>query len=224
MEKGWTAVLKEEFYKPYMIALKAFLEKEDYYPPKELIFNAFCQTPFSDVKVVIMGQDPYHGEGQAEGLSFSVREGVKIPPSLHNIFQELADDLHLPISNSGSLLKWAKQGVLLLNAILTVRKNEPLSHHGKGWEIFTDRVVEILIERRDPIVFMLWGRAAKEKVLRVKNSHHLLLEAAHPSPYSARSGFFGCRHFSKANEFLKKNGKAPIDWSLTNCSPEINVS
>ncbi|MGE0670996.1 MAG: uracil-DNA glycosylase, partial [Parachlamydiales bacterium] len=169
------------------------------------------------VKVVIMGQDPYHGVGQAHGLSFSVPCGVRCPPSLKNIFAELKDDLNIPISQDGCLSKWAKQGVLLLNATLTVRAGEPRSHYGKGWERFTDAIVSKLIQRDDPIVFILWGKSAQEKcenILQHEKKGHAVLTAAHPSPYSAHSGFFGCRHFSKTNKFLEKWGKAPIDWRL----------
>lgn len=224
MDASWLELLQGEFEKPYMKNLEAFLAKEiasgaTIFPPFEFIFNAFCQTPFDQVKVVIMGQDPYHGEGQAHGLSFSVPKGVPAPPSLQNIFKELKDDLGIPIPKHGCLLDWAKQGVLLLNATLTVRANEPRSHYGKGWEIFTDQVIKLICERTDPIVFLLWGKSAYEKFKHIQpsknNSRHLVLTAAHPSPLSAHSGFFGCRHFSKTNEFLKKNGKAEIMWKLS---------
>jgi uracil-DNA glycosylase len=218
MEREWKEALREEFEKEYMKELQKFLSEEQkqytLYPPTHLIFNAFCQTPFHDVKVIIVGQDPYHGPNQAHGLSFSVSKEVPPPPSLQNIFKELVEDLKLSMPTHGSLLSWAKQGVLLLNATLTVRKAEPKSHYGKGWEIFTDAAIEKLAQRKDPLVFLLWGKSAQEKCERVfKNiSHpHLVLCAAHPSFYSV-SGFFGCRHFSKANEFLKKMGKTPIDW------------
>lgn len=222
MEASWLARLEEEFKKPYMKELEAFLAGEfkaghEIYPPFELVFNAFCQTPFDQVKVVIMGQDPYHGPGQAHGLSFSVPKGVTPPPSLQNIFKEIRDDLGIEAPGHGCLIDWAKQGVLLLNAILTVRANEPKSHHGRGWEVFTDRVVQLLCARTDPLVFMLWGRSAYEKFqhLGSQASHHLVLIAPHPSPFSAHTGFLGCRHFSKANEFLKGVGKRPIDWALS---------
>lgn len=221
MEASWLALLQEEFEKPYMKQVEAFLAKEiaagvDVYPPFELSFNAFCQTPLEDVKVIIIGQDPYHGPGQAHGLSFSVPKGVSSPPSLQNIFQELKDDLGIAVSHHGCLIEWARQGVLLLNAALTVRANEPKSHCGIGWEIFTDRVVQLLCTRKDPLVFLLWGKSAYEKFQHIGTnaSHHLLLSAPHPSPFSAHTGFFGCRHFSKTNEFLKKAGKNPIDWAL----------
>ncbi len=223
MEKRWAEVLAEEFEKEYMIRLQKFLiteiEKEKIiYPPQELIFNAFCQTPFDEVKVVIMGQDPYHGKGQAHGLSFSVPKGIDIPPSLQNIFKEQVNDVGIKMPQMGDLTPLAKRGVLLLNATLTVVESLPKSHYGKGWEIFTDKVIEILSKREKPIVFLLWGRSAKEKIFNVfkdiYNTHHLILTAAHPSFYSV-SGFFGCKHFSKTNEFLIKNNIQPIDWQIT---------
>lgn len=220
MEEGWLKELKEEFEKPYMKDLQAFLREEiasgkTVYPPQELIFNAFCQTPFHKVKVVIMGQDPYHNPKQAHGLSFSVPVGVAPPPSLKNIFQELKEDLKIPAAPHGCLLSWAKQGVLLLNATLTVRENEPKSHYGKGWESFTDAAIRKLAEKKDALVFLLWGKSAQEKCEHiVKDKRHLLLESPHPSPFSVHSGFFGCRHFSKANQFLEKHGKTPIDWRV----------
>ncbi len=223
MEASWLALLQDEFEKPYMKKLEAFLAKEIssgkiVYPPFELVFNAFCQTPFAQVKVVIIGQDPYHGPGQAHGLSFSVPMGIDQPPSLQNIFKELKEDLGLSPPSHGCLLDWAKQGVLLLNAILTVRANEARSHHGQGWETFTDRVVQLLCARPDPIVFILWGKSALDKFQHIQSSkngsQHLVLTSAHPSPLSAYAGFFGCRHFSKTNEFLKKKGKGGIDWQI----------
>ncbi|MBN1914909.1 MAG: uracil-DNA glycosylase [Parachlamydiales bacterium] len=224
MEKGWLEVLEEEFQKPYMKKLQSFLSEEIHkkntvYPPEEMIFNALCQTPYSQVRVVIMGQDPYHGKGQAHGLSFSVPHHISPPPSLVNIFKELQKDLGVKISQSGSLMPWAAQGVLLLNATLTVRANEPNSHRGKGWEMFTDRIIELLAVGKKPLVFMLWGKSAQEKCLAVlnkeQNRKHLILTAAHPSPYSASNGFFGCRHFSQANDFLRKNNEEPINWALS---------
>ncbi len=223
MEASWLKKLGSEFEKPYMLQLEAFLAKEIangavVYPPFDLVFNAFCQTPFDKVRVVVIGQDPYHGLGQAHGLSFSVPNGIPLPPSLQNIFKELKEDLHVPAPSHGCLIDWAKQGVFLLNATLTVRANEPKSHHGKGWEIFTDRVVQLLCEKKDPIVFMLWGKSAQDKYQHIdacKESCHLVLTAAHPSPLSAHSGFFGCRHFSKTNEFLHKLGQPPIDWKIS---------
>lgn len=221
MESSWLNVLGVEFEKPYMKEIESFLSAEirsgvEIYPPFDLIFNAFCQTPFDDVKVVIMGQDPYHGAGQAHGLSFSVPMGVDLPPSLQNIFKELKQDLGVPPPAHGCLVSWARQGILLLNATLTVRSGEPKSHFGKGWEIFTDRVVQLLCARKDPIVFLLWGKSAAEKFQHIgsHSSHHLVLTAPHPSPFSAHTGFFGSRHFSKTNDFLKKIGKKPIDWAI----------
>lgn len=216
LEASWAEALNEEFQKPYMIALKDFIAKErascPVFPPKEAVFNAFSLTPIDQVKVVIIGQDPYHGLGQAHGLCFSVQEGVKPPPSLVNIFKELKEDLGIPIPHHGSLSAWAKQGVLLLNSTLTVRQQCPMSHYGQGWEQFTDAVIKILCERADSLVFLLWGKSAKEKCQHLKN--HFILTAPHPSPFSAHTGFFGCRHFSKTNEHLKKLGKTPIDWNL----------
>ncbi len=224
LEPSWQHKLEQELQEPYIADLAAFVEKEyatqTVYPPKELIFNAFYQTPFDNVKVLIMGQDPYHGPGQAHGLSFSVPKGVKPPPSLQNIFKELEADVHIPKPNHGCLLSWAKQGVLLLNATLTVRQGEPMSHHGRGWERFTDAAVRKLEERKDPVIFVLWGKSAQDKCRFLREegipSRHFVLTAAHPSPYSANNGFFGCRHFSKINEYLEKQGKTPIDWSLDN--------
>lgn len=221
LEKKWFAILKEEIDKPYIQDLKNFLEKEKkegkkVYPPSSLVFHAFRYTPYDLVKVVLIGQDPYHGFGQAHGLSFSVPKGVVVPPSLKNIYRELKEDLGIPFASHGCLESWAKQGVLLLNATLTVRANNPRSHYGKGWERFTDAVVEKLCARRDPMVFLLWGRSAQEKCNTIlsRTSHpHLVLCSAHPSPYSA-SGFFGCRHFSKANAALQKWGKDPINWKI----------
>lgn len=222
MEASWLEKLQEEFEKPYMKDLESFLagelrSKTAVYPPFELIFNAFCQTPFDEVKVVIIGQDPYHGPGQAHGLSFSVQKGVNPPPSLQNIFKELKEDLGIDPPGHGCLVEWAHQGVLLLNATLTVREGQPKSHFGKGWEAFTDRVVQLLCQRKDPLVFILWGRSAAEKFEHIctNASHHLALKAPHPSPFSAHTGFLGCRHFSKANAFLKKVGKTPINWTLS---------
>lgn len=216
--------MQEELNHPSMVELAAFIEREyalspkPIYPPKELIFNACSQTPFQQVQVVIIGQDPYHGPGQAHGLSFSVPKGVPPPPSLQNIFKEIQTDLGLPIPNHGCLLAWAKQGVLLLNSTLTVRQGEPLSHHGRGWETFTDIIVRKLQEREDPVIFVLWGKSAQDKCRFLRqpgtSSHHFVLTAAHPSPYSAANGFFGCRHFSKINEILQQQGKEPICWAL----------
>lgn len=226
LEPSWQHQLQKELKEPYMIELAAFVEREyasapvPIYPPKELIFNAFYQTPFDKVKVLIMGQDPYHGPKQAHGLSFSVPEGVKPPPSLQNIFKELESDVQIPKHNQGCLISWARQGVLLLNATLTVRQGEPMSHHGRGWELFTDAAVRKLEERKDPVIFVLWGKSAQDKCRFLRQegipSRHFILTAAHPSPYSANNGFFGCHHFSKINEILEKQDKKPIDWSLKN--------
>jgi uracil-DNA glycosylase len=224
LEPSWQRQLQEELQEPYVAELAAFVEKEyatapvPIYPPKDLIFNAFYQTPFDKVKVLIMGQDPYHGPGQAHGLSFSVPKGVKPPPSLQNIFKELESDMHIPKPHQGCLISWAKQGVLLLNATLTVRQGEPMSHHGRGWENFTDAAVRKLEERKDPVIFVLWGKSAQDKCRFLRKegipSRHYILTAAHPSPYSATHGFFGCHHFSKVNELLEQQKKAPIDWTL----------
>lgn len=219
---SWLEKLKEEFEKPYMRELERFLaeeiqKKEIIYPPFPNVFEALCLTPFDKVKVVIMGQDPYHGPNQAHGLSFSVQKGIQVPPSLQNIFKEIQDDLGFSPPSHGCLEEWAKQGVLLLNATLTVKAKEPKSHYGRGWEVFTDKIVECLYERKDPIVFLLWGKSAADKLQKISSasSHHLILTSPHPSPFSAHSGFLGCRHFSKANAFLEKIGKQPVQWSLS---------
>ncbi|QVL55843.1 MAG: uracil-DNA glycosylase [Simkaniaceae bacterium] len=221
MEKSWHEALKEELKKPYILELKEFLENEKesgqiFFPPEELVFNAFRQTPYDKVKVVLMGQDPYHGLKQAEGLCFSVGKEISLPPSLRNIYKEMEADLNIPPASHGCLINWAKQGVLMLNATLTVRKGEPKSHFGKGWETFTDAVIRRLCTRTDPLVFILWGRSAKDKcenILNTMNHPHAILTAAHPSPFSATQ-FFGCRHFSKTNAILKEWGKPPVDWSV----------
>ncbi len=218
LEPSWLAVLEDEFSKPYMTALRAFLveEKRKYpvYPPGKAIFRAFALTPFDQVRAVILGQDPYHGPGQAHGLCFSVPRGVPVPPSLKNIFVELNRDLGVPIPDSGDLTPWTQQGVLLLNTVLTVRARKAHSHAGKGWETFTDRVIEELNARRDGLVFLLWGRPAGAKAAMIDRRKHLVLTAPHPSPYSADRGFFGCAHFSRANAYLQKKGEQPIDWRL----------
>jgi uracil-DNA glycosylase len=224
LEPSWQNVFRDQLQEPYLVELAAFVEKEyalsptPIFPPKELIFNAFFQTPFDQVNVLIIGQDPYHGIGQAHGLSFSVPKGVKPPPSLQNIFKELEADLQISRPAHGCLTKWTKQGVMLLNATLTVRQSQPLSHHGKGWERFTDEVVRKLAAREDPVIFVLWGKSAQDKcrfINEIKTpSPHLILTAAHPSPFSAHNGFFGCRHFSKINERLAQEGKTAIDWQL----------
>lgn len=219
-QSSWMNILEDELQKDYIQELAAFVQEErtsgkEVYPPEGLVFSALNETPFDDVRVVIMGQDPYHGPGQAHGLSFSVPEGVRPPPSLQNIFKELQSDLGVPIPNHGCLLHWARQGVLLLNATLTVRRGEPLSHHNRGWERFTDAVIRTLASRVKPAIFVLWGRSAKEKVAHIPLRNHVVLQAAHPSPFSAHSGFFGCGHFRKINNQLEGWGQPPIDWDLT---------
>lgn len=213
----WDKLLAEEFAKDYYLQLRQFLKNEyshqRIYPSAYDIFNALKLTAYNDVKVVLLGQDPYHGAGQAQGLCFSVADGVRQPPSLQNIFKELNNDLGYAPPANGSLIKWAQNGVLLLNTVLTVREGQANSHKGKGWEQFTDRVIMLLNERERPLVFLLWGANAKAKRELISNPHHLILQAAHPSPLSAASGFFGCRHFSRANEFLRQNGQE-VDWSL----------
>lgn len=218
IDASWLEQLKEEFAKDYFASLKQFLisEKSHYqiYPPGSRIFAAFDATPFDKVKVVILGQDPYHGPGQAHGLCFSVPAGVQKPPSLVNIFQELNSDMGIPIPNHGNLESWAGQGVLLLNATLTVRANQAGSHQKKGWENFTDEVIRILSRRKDALVFILWGSYAQAKAELIDSSKHLILKSAHPSPLSSYRGFFGCRHFSKTNEWLLQKGMTAIDWKL----------
>ncbi|MEZ5008949.1 MAG: uracil-DNA glycosylase [Chitinophagales bacterium] len=219
IDDTWLNALQEEFQKPYFIALKQFLLDEKakgktIYPPGSLIFNAFNSTSFDQVKVVILGQDPYHGPGQAHGLSFSVPDGIKPPPSLVNIFKEQKEDLNIPVSTNGNLQQWANQGVFLLNAILTVEAKQPASHQKKGWELFTDAVIKTLSEKREGLIFMLWGNFAKGKAALIDDSKHTILQAAHPSPFSAYNGFFGCQHFSKANEVLQQQGEVPINWAL----------
>lgn len=214
----WDEILQNEWKSPYYIILRNFL-KEEYktktiYPDKYDIFNALKYTAFSDVKAVIIGQDPYHGPGQAHGLCFSVKKGVDIPPSLQNIYKELHSDLGFYPPNHGYLESWAKQGVLMLNTVLTVRAGQPASHRKFGWENFTDHVIEKLNAKKTPVVFLLWGKPAAEKAKIITNPIHLKLEAPHPSPLSAHRGFFGCKHFSKANEFLSANGIEPINWQL----------
>jgi len=215
---SWKEVLMESFNSDYFRQLKEFIieekKKHNVYPPGSLIFNAFDLTPFDKVKVVIIGQDPYHGKGQAHGLCFSVPAGVKKPPSLINIFKELKSDLGIEAPGHGDLEKWAKQGVLLLNATLTVRANNAGSHQNKGWEVFTDTVISELSEKREGLIFLLWGNYAQAKDMLIDPSRHHILKAAHPSPFSSHRGFFGCRHFSKTNEILKKLNQAEIDWSI----------
>ncbi|MBD5139013.1 MAG: uracil-DNA glycosylase [Ruminococcus sp.] len=214
----WDELLKDEFTKEYYLKLREFLKAEystrRIYPNMYDIFNSLKFTSYSDVKAVIIGQDPYHGAGQAHGLCFSVQKGTAIPPSLQNIYKEIYSDLGIPPANHGYLKKWADNGVLLMNTVLTVREGQANSHRGMGWEIFTDRVIELLNQRDKPIVFLLWGGNAKQKMRLITNPNHLILQAAHPSPLSAYNGFFGCRHFSKANEFLTANGMTPIDWRV----------
>lgn len=217
IESSWKEILKTEFNKSYFqqIVLHIKTEKSQgktIYPPGGLIFNAFNTTPIDKIKVVILGQDPYHGPGQAHGLCFSVPNGMQQPPSLVNIFKELHDDIGIPIPQSGNLTHWADQGVFLLNASLTVRAGEPMSHSKIGWAGFTDSVIRKISEMKEHVVFLLWGKFAQEKKVLIDESKHLVLKAAHPSPLSAHAGFFGCRHFSKANEYLMKNKIDPVDW------------
>ena len=217
MDESWRPFLDAEFKKPYFKELAAFLhaeyERKTIFPPKKLVFSAFT-TDLNQVKVVILGQDPYHGQGQAHGLCFSVRPGVEIPPSLVNIYKELHDDLGLPIPSHGYLESWARNGVLLLNAVLTVRDSQANSHKGKGWEIFTDRVIELLNDREDPMVFILWGSNAQKKAVLINERKHCIIKGVHPSPLSAHRGFFGGRYFSRANAFLELMGKEPVDWHI----------
>lgn len=217
IEPEWTHELRGEFQKDYFKKLIQFLvdekKKDTIYPTNENVFAAFNHTPFSKVKVVIIGQDPYHGANQANGLSFSVSKGVRNPPSLKNIFKELKTDLAIEIPTHGDLTKWADQGVLLLNATLTVRADQAGSHQNKGWETFTDSVINILSEKREGIIFLLWGKFAQGKEILINSHKHSILKAAHPSPL-ARGAFFGCKHFSKTNDFLIKSGKSPINWNI----------
>jgi len=219
IEESWKKVLHDEFQKPYFLKLKEFLLEEQkakhkVYPPSGQIFHAFDLCPFQKVKVVIIGQDPYHGTGQAHGLCFSVNKNISPPPSLQNIYKEIHTDLKIPIPPHGNLEAWAGQGVLLLNATLTVRHRSPTSHSSRGWEQFTDRVIKELSDKREGIVFLLWGRYAQGKGKVIDQSKHFILTAAHPSPFSASNGFFGCKHFSRTNELLLKAGKTSIDWSV----------
>lgn len=214
---GWDEILDKEFEQDYYKNLRGFLKNEysEYiiYPDMHDIFNCFRLTPLEEVKILILGQDPYHGEGQAHGLCFSVKDGVVPPPSLKNIFKELKNDVSFKETGSGNLTVWAKQGVLLLNTVLTVRENQPRSHKNKGWEIFTDNIIKALNNRDKPVVFILWGSDARTKKSIITNKNHLILEACHPSPLSAHN-FFGCRHFSSANEFLIQKGLQPINWQI----------
>ena len=214
----WDEILKDEWQKPYYQTLRGFLKQEyqstTVYPDMNNIFNALKYTAFQDVKAVIIGQDPYHGPNQAHGLCFSVLPGIEPPPSLKNIFKELEDDLGIPAANGGTLIPWAKQGVLMLNSCLTVRAGQAGSHHNMGWEIFTDNVISLLNMRPEPMVFLLWGANARAKTKLITNPNHLVLQSAHPSPLSAYNGFFGNGHFKKANEFLKSKGMTEIDWRI----------
>ncbi|WP_346930684.1 uracil-DNA glycosylase [Clostridium sp.] len=220
IENSWDEKLKGEFDKPYYIELRQFLVSEyktrNIFPDMNNIFNALKLTSYEEVKVVILGQDPYHGAGQAHGLSFSVQPGVRIPPSLLNMYKELQNDLGCYIPDNGYLVPWAKQGVLLLNTVLTVREGEANSHRNKGWENFTDKIISLLNEREKPIVFLLWGNNAKEKIKLITNPNHHILTTVHPSPLSATRGFMGCKHFSKTNDILKSLGKNEIDWQIPN--------
>lgn len=221
-------IVKEESEKNYYKDLIGFVNEEyktkTIFPPKDNIFEAFKITPLDKVKVVILGQDPYHGEGEAHGLAFSVNYGIKTPPSLKNIYKEINLEFGYDIPNHGYLLNWAKQGVLLLNTVLTVEKDKPASHKGKGWEIFTDRIITELNEIPNPIVFMLWGNYAKTKAGLLNNPKHMVLESVHPSPFSARNGFFGNNHFKLANDFLEKNGVSPINWKIEDKNSEAQLS
>ncbi len=211
-------IIEEESKKEYYIKLHEFIENEyktkTIYPPKENIFFALKNTPYEYVKVVIIGQDPYHGEGEAHGMCFSVNPGIKVPPSLQNIYKEIKIDLGYKIPNNGYLLKWARQGVLMLNSVLTVEKDKPASHQGKGWEIFTDRIIEEINKKDTPVVFLLWGNFAKKKAELITNPIHYILTSSHPSPFAVKYGFDGCSHFSKTNKFLKEHNMAQIDWQI----------
>lgn len=216
----WDQILKDEFSKPYYLELREFLKKEYFtktvYPPMNDIFNALKYTSYNDTRVVILGQDPYHGKGQAHGLCFSVKEGTPPPPSLKNIFKELHNELAIKEPETGELVGWARQGVLLLNTTLTVRESSPQSHKGHGWEILTDKIIELINQKDSPVVFMLWGSNARAKKSLITNKKHLVLECAHPSPLSAFNGFFGCGHFVKANDFLSASGESIINWEQIN--------
>jgi uracil-DNA glycosylase len=218
IEPSWKLKLETEFSSSYFAELKLFLLSERLshivYPPGNEIFSAFAHTPFEDVKVVIVGQDPYHGPGQANGLCFSVAPGLKLPPSLRNIYKEIESDIGLPMTNTGDLRPWAQQGVFLLNTTLTVRAANPASHQGKGWERFTDAAIEALSKERKGLIFLLWGKPAQSKEKLIDTTKHYILKAAHPSPLSAYNGFFGCRHFSKTNKILLDMGKTPIHWQV----------
>ena len=216
----WDKLLKEEFNKPYYLALRQFLIEEYrtqvIYPPKEDLFNALKATSYQDTKVVILGQDPYHGLGQAHGMAFSVNPGIAIPPSLRNIYKELQDSLGCSIPDNGYLMPWAKQGVLLLNTVLTVRAGQPQSHQNKGWEILTDEIIKLLNQKDETVIFLLWGSPAKKKMNLITNPKHVVLTAVHPSPLSAHRGFFGCNHFKQVNEILERQGRETIDCQISN--------
>jgi len=219
IEDTWKAILSDEFNKPYFSELRNFLQKEKnagktIYPPGSLIFNAFNSTTFDKVRVVILGQDPYHGAGQAHGLCFSVQHGIKPPPSLVNIYKELKSDVNFEIPTHGNLQKWTTQGVFLLNAILSVEANQPASHQKSGWQEFTNAVIEKLSKEKKGLIFLLWGNFAQQKAVLIDETKHTILKAAHPSPFSAYNGFFGCKHFSKTNEILKTKGEEEIDWQV----------
>lgn len=218
INNDWDLILKEEFEKEYFKKIESFLDKayeeKNIYPPRDEIFKSLELSSFEDTNVVILGQDPYYNPGQAEGLSFSVKKGVKLPPSLRNIYKEMNNDLGLEPAKNGTLISWARQGVLLLNASLTVEEKKPNSHKSIGWQIFTDKIISLLNERERPLVFILWGNFARSKKALITNSRHLILESAHPSPLSARNGFLGSKPFSKTNEFLKKNNLKVIDWEI----------
>ncbi|MDX8361013.1 uracil-DNA glycosylase [Cytobacillus sp. IB215316] len=218
LNNDWSQLLEEEFNKTYYKKLRQTLKQEynteTIYPDMYSIFNALHHTPYHKVKVVIIGQDPYHGPNQAHGLSFSVQPGIPVPPSLKNIYKELQNDIGCTIPNHGYLLKWTEEGVLLLNTTLTVRKGQPSSHRGLGWELFTDKIIEVLNEREKPVIFILWGRHAQEKQKLVSNSHHFIIESPHPSPFSANRGFFGSNPFSKANSYLRQIDSEEIDWQI----------
>lgn len=219
LKNDWAPLLEKEFSKEYYQELRTFLKKEyqteTVYPKMEDIFNALHYTSYENTKVVILGQDPYHGKNQAHGLSFSVQHGIKPPPSLKNIFKEMQSDLGINPPDHGYLKSWAEEGVLLLNTVLTVREKEPASHRKKGWETFTDKVIQLVNEKNDPVVFILWGRHAQEKEMLVTNDKHLIIKSPHPSPFSANRGFFGSRPFSKTNDFLAANGRPPINWEIS---------
>lgn len=220
IHNDWWAFLQKEWQEPYFEKLSAFVhteyETKTIFPPKNKVFSAFEACAYKDIKVVILGQDPYHEVNQAHGMCFSVNLGVKIPPSLMNIYKELQNDLGCYIPNNGYLMPWARQGVFLLNTVMTVQEGRANSHAGKGWEIFTDHVIQEINKKDTPVVFLLWGRNARNKAAMIDQTKHLVLECAHPSPLSAYNGFFGCRHFSKANAFLKQHGQQPIDWQIQN--------